>query len=68
MLVLTEIGLAQLDRGRSEPARAALEHALALAHRLLTRVTPDQADIVAGLARANAERGMSASSSDVNHP
>ena len=66
MLVLTEIGLAQLDRGRSEPARAALEHALA--HRLLTRVTPDQADIVAGLARANAERGMSDSSSDVNHP
>jgi serine/threonine-protein kinase len=57
MLVLTEIGLAQLERGRPAPARAALEQALALARRSLTRVTPDQTEIVSGLERANAALG-----------
>jgi hypothetical protein len=35
----------------------ALEQALALARQSLTRVTPDQMDIVTGLERANAEPG-----------
>ena len=57
MLVLTEVGLAQLDRGRPAPARVALEQAFALARQSLAHVTPDQTDIVTGLERANAAAG-----------
>jgi serine/threonine-protein kinase len=52
MRVLTEIGLAQLDLGRREEARAALGQALQLSERHQTNTSPDRADIRAGLARA----------------
>jgi hypothetical protein len=57
MRILTETGLALLDLDEPREAARSLEQALTLSRREQTQASPERADILVGLGRANMARG-----------